>query len=254
MFCYPSKRCATGLPPLPHASNHPAERPPAIPVVCYVTDRRSPALLASGADLLARVRSALAAGVDWVQVREKDLGTRDLLALVRGAAEAARNAGTSRRAEALVIVNDRLDVALAAGAAGVHLGGESLPVSEVARWRRKGNAPADFRIGVSCHSLAEAREAEVAGANYVIFGPVFDTPAKRRFGTPQGAVRLAEVCRATAIPVIAIGGVQEENAAECLRAGAAGIAAIRMFQEVPDLAGLEARVARLHALRMPLSA
>ncbi len=193
----------------------------------------------------------MAAGADWVQVREKDLGTRDLLTLVRGVVGAARGARMSRRAEMLVIVNDRLDVALAAGADGVHLGGESLPVRDVVRWCRGGSAPSDFRIGVSCHSLAEAREAEAAGASYVFFGPVFDTPAKRRFGAPQGTDRLVEVCRAVAMPVIAIGGVQEENAADCLRAGAAGIAAIRMFQELLDPATLEVRVARLHALRMP---
>jgi len=145
-----------------------------------------------------------------------------------------------------VIVNDRLDVALAAGAAGVHLGGGSMPAGEVVRWCRGGNAPAEFLVGVSCHSFEETREAEAAGANYAYFGPVFETPSKTPFGPPQGIARLAEVCRSVRLPVIAIGGVNEENGAECLRAGATGVAAIRLFQEARDAAELAAQVARLH--------
>jgi thiamine-phosphate pyrophosphorylase len=146
-----------------------------------------------------------------------------------------------------VIVNDRLDVALAAGAAGVHLGRESLGAREVVSWCRGGHAPAEFLVGVSCHSLAEAREAERAGAAYIFFGPVFDTPSKRGMGEPQGLARLGEICRVVKIPVLAIGGVSEENAAECIRAGAAGIAAIRMFQDARDAETLKQAVTRLHA-------
>ena len=145
-----------------------------------------------------------------------------------------------------VIVNDRLDVALAAGAAGVHLGGESVPAREVVRWCRRRNAPAGFLIGVSCHSLEEAREAEDSGASYVFFGPVFETPSKKKFGPPQGIARLGEACRAVRIPVIAIGGVNEGNVAECLRAGAAGIAAIRMFQESSEAETLKRAIKRIH--------
>jgi len=146
-----------------------------------------------------------------------------------------------------VIVNDRLDVALAAGAAGVHLGRESLGAREVVSWCRGGHAPAEFLVGVSCHSLAEAREAERAGAGYIFFGPVFDTPSKRGMGEPQGLARLGEICRVVKIPVLAIGGVSEENAGECIRAGAAGIAAIRMFQDARDAETLKQAVTRLHA-------
>jgi thiamine-phosphate pyrophosphorylase len=213
--------------------------PPAAdkPIVCYVTDRK-----ALGSDdtlrgLTERIRLASAAGVDWVQIREKDLGAKDLLALVR---QAVAN-GSAR-----VMVNERLDVALAAGAAGVHLGRESTPVREVVRWCRAGNAPAEFLIGVSCHGMEDAREAEAAGASYVFFGPVFDTPSKRDFGAPQGIARLAEVCRSVRIPVIAIGGVDEKNAMECVRAGAAGIAAIRLFQEKAGAETLRDTVNRLH--------
>ena len=195
------------------------------------------------AGVLSRVRIAVAAGVDWVQIREKDLPARELLALARAS---VRIAAEIRSGEARVIVNDRLDVALAAGAAGVHLGGESLPARAVVRWCRRGNAPADFLIGVSCHSIELAREAESAGANYVFFGPIFDTPSKMAFGPPQGIPKLAEVCSAVRIPVIAIGGVNEENGTECLRAGAAGVAAIRLFQEPGELADLKSAIGRLH--------
>jgi thiamine-phosphate pyrophosphorylase len=227
----------------------PPEKPPQKTVVCYVTDRRSFGSAEPIESVLAKIRAAIAAGADWVQVREKDLAARKLLALARDAVEAAKGAaGGKRSGEARVIVNDRLDVALAAGAAGVHLGEGSLPAREVVRWCRGGNAPAEFLIGVSCHSLEEAREAAGAGASYVFFGPVFETPSKRSFGRPQGMARLAEVCRSVRLPVIAIGGVNEENGAECLRAGAAGVAAIRLFQEARDPAALAGQVARLHRL------
>ncbi len=183
------------------------------PILCYVTDRG--ALGADAGDaLLAAILRAAAAGVDWVQIREKDLSARALLELARAA---VATAGSS----ASILVNDRLDVALAAGAAGVHLGNESVPVGEVARWCNRGHAPRGFLIGRSVHQLTEAVDAERAGADYIFFGPVFATPSKLAYGPPQGISRLAEVCRAVRIPVLAIGGVTEENAADCFRAGAA---------------------------------
>jgi thiamine-phosphate pyrophosphorylase len=211
------------------------------PVICYVTDRKALASADPPTDqvngALERIRAAAEAGVDWIQIREKDLPTRALLELSRQAVAIGK---------ARVLVNDRLDVALAAGAAGVHLGHESAPVDAVVRWCRDGNAPREFLVGVSCHSLEEVGEMQKAGADYIFFGPVFETPSKQRFGAPQGITQLAEVCRASRIPVIAIGGIHEENAAECVRAGAAGIAAIRLFQEAVDAGTLEKIVARLH--------
>jgi thiamine-phosphate pyrophosphorylase len=210
------------------------------PIVCYVTDRKA----FDPADSLARVsdaiRMAFAAGVDWVQIRERDLPGRALLKIVRNATEAAA------QEQGRVLVNDRLDVALAGGAGGVHLARQSAPVREVIAWCRNGNAPAEFSIGVSCHSLEEAREAERDGASYVFFGPVFETPSKKSFGKAQGIANLAEACGAVRIPVLAIGGVNAENAAQCIQAGAAGIAAIRMFQEVSDAVALHKAVERLH--------
>jgi thiamine-phosphate pyrophosphorylase len=213
------------------------------PILCYVTDRT--ALHGGSQSFLDRVRDkvriAAAAGVDWIQIREKDLPTRELLTLTGDAVGIAHAAPEGPR----VILNDRLDIALAAGADGVHLGGESTAFADVIQWCRRGNAAAEFLIGVSCHELEEAREAEGVGASYVFFGPVYDTPSKRSFGSPQGIARLIRVCEAVHIPVIAIGGVSEKNAAETLRAGVAGIAAIRLFQESEDAESSKSVVGRL---------
>lgn len=207
-------------------------------ILCYVTDRRALAPQQPTAEqlaaLAARIRAAIAAGVDWVQLREKDLAARPLAGLAAEAVRAAQNTPTK------ILVNDRLDVALAAGAAGVHLGGQSVPVAAVAEKRSR--LPEGFLIGASCHSPAEAEAAARAGADYVIFGPVFATPSKAAYGPPQGIEKLAEVCARVRVPVIAIGGITAENAAACLRAGAAGIAAIRLFQESENLAELVRRL------------
>jgi thiamine-phosphate pyrophosphorylase len=213
-------------------------------IVCYVTDRKALGTSGSFEPLIATIRAAVAAGVDWVQIREKDLAARDLLALTAAAASAASEPRVSGNPRIRVIVNDRLDIALTADAAGVHLGRNSVPVADVARWCRSGNVPPEFLIGVSCHNIEEARQAEAAGASYIFFGPVYDTPSKRPFGPPHGVQRLAEVCGALRIPVVAIGGVDADNAAECLRARAAGVAVIRFFQEHSGPA-LAQRVAKL---------
>lgn len=185
--------------------------------------------------LLETIRKAAAAGINWIQIREKDLGTLALAELVRLAVAATRETG------ARILVNDRLDVALATSAAGVHLGEMSLPVETVAEWRRSAGRM-EFRIGVSCHSVGAAREADVAGADYLFFGPVFATPSKAGFGAPQGVEQLREVCRAVRIPVLAIGGVTVENANSCFAAGAAGVAAIRLFQESEDVSAVVSRL------------
>ncbi len=207
------------------------------PILCYVTDRRAFAVAAGSPVFLPEefaaqskqflhdaIRRAAAARVSWIQIREKDLEARPLLDLVRFAVAETRETGTR------VFVNDRLDVAVAAGATGIHLGENSLPLEAVSEWRRSAGRP-DFLIGISCHSLESARVAERGGADYVFFGPVFATPSKAAFGPAQGIERLREVCAAVAIPVLAIGGVNSKNLQECIAAGAAGVAAIRMYQE-----------------------
>lgn len=199
-------------------------------VLGYVTDRG--ALSASPVEsrtlLLQKVKAAAGAGVDWIQIREKHLSGRELSDLVQ---EAIRVAPAPCR----VVVNDRLDVACAVRAAGVHLTEQSISVADAKRFARERALPASFLVGASTHSLDSARAAADSGADYIIFGPVFATPSKAGYGTPQGIERLAAVCRSVAIPVLAIGGITPENAGECAAAGAAGIAAIRLFQDAADL-------------------
>jgi thiamine-phosphate pyrophosphorylase len=210
-------------------------------ILYYVTDRQSLDIAADEsreAALARHIESAVQAGVDWVQIREKDLPARNLMDLTRAAIGACNSSSTQTHAR--VLVNDRCDVAWAAGAGGVHLGEKSLPVRIVADARRSRLAKpiggsADFLVGTSCHSLDGAVRAAKEGADYVFFGPVFATPSKVEFGAPQGLGKLAEVCRAVSIPVIAIGGITLENARACRDAGAAGIAAIRLFQQNGDL-------------------
>jgi thiamine-phosphate pyrophosphorylase len=167
-------------------------------------------------------------GLNWIQIREKDLNALELTELVRYAVAETKDC------KVRIIVNDRFDVALAAGAGGVHLGEASIPVKEVASWRHSAGI-ADFLIGASCHSAESAVDAERNGADYIFFGPVFATPSKASFGSPQGIERLRQVCGAVQIPVVAIGGIIAETAPACIAAGGAGIAAIRMFQESRDI-------------------
>jgi thiamine-phosphate diphosphorylase len=188
--------------------------------------------------LLGKIENAGRAGVDWIEIREKDLSAAALCTLVREAV------GRVPRA-CRILVNDRLDVAVAAKAGGVHLGEQSMPPEEAKRFLLEKNLPRDFLVGVSTHSLESTRSAEKAGADYAIFGPVFETPSKLAFGAPQGIARLAEVCRGVGLPVIAIGGITEGNVGACVAAGAAGIAAIRLFQDSPDI---QARVGHLRKL------
>ena len=161
------------------------------------------------------VEECLAAGLRAVQLREKDLETRDLLALADTLREATQRHG------ARLIVNDRADVALAAGADGVQRTHASLPVSAL-----RGIAPAGFLVGASVHSEAEARDAAAQGADFIVFGPVYDTASKRRYGPPQGLAALEAVTRAVDRPVLAVGGLTPERVPEVLAAGAAGVAVI----------------------------
>ena len=221
-----------------------------VPILCYVTDRQTLSKAnESGAleALLHKIEEAAAAGVDWIQIREKDLSGKDCAALTSEALQRAARQCTSEESPARILVNDRLDVALSQGASGVHLGGNSLPVDEARKLADDRNGADDFLIGVSYHSVEAAKAAAKGGAHYIFFGPVFATPSKAAHGAPQGLARLAEVCRAVSLPVVAIGGVTLDNAASCLSSGASGIAAIRLFQDAQNLASL---VQTLRTLRV----
>lgn len=165
-------------------------------------------------------RRSAAAGVEMIQVREKHLSARELCRWTTAIMAAARGAK--------VLVNTRVDVALACGAAGVHLPGGAPPPG---LWR--GVVPAGFVFGVSCHTLEEVRRAERDGADFVVFAPVFEPLSKASAIPAQGLERLAEACRSVRIPVLALGGITWENAPLCVECGAAGVAGITLFRAAP---------------------
>lgn len=169
---------------------------------------------------------ALDAGVDMVQVREKDLEAAEILRIAR--AVAARAAGTGSE----VYVNGRFDIAVAAGASGVHLPASGIAASDVRR-----AAPPGTRIGVSTHSRDEARAAAGAGADFITFGPVFETPSKRIYGPPVGLAALREVAGRMGIPVYAIGGIHSGNVEQVLDLPVAGVAVISAIARASDRRG-----------------
>ena len=175
-----------------------------------ITDRR-----ATKTPLTETVRLALKGGVRAVQLREKDLPIRELLGLAR------ELRGITREFKARLFVNDRVDVAVAVDADGVHLGHQSMPVDAV----RKIVGPR-MLIGVSTHTVQEAQEAEQGGADFITFGPVFMTPSKARYGAPVGPEALKELKKRIRIPVFGLGGITRKNMHEVMQAGADGIAMI----------------------------
>jgi thiamine-phosphate pyrophosphorylase len=223
---------------------------PKPPILCFVTYRGSlsrAGSFGSSSALIEKIAEMASAGVDWIQIREKDLSARELSKLTRAALRSAAEQPVADRSATRILINDRLDVALAEQADGVHLGETSLPADEVRHLietrpqlpQALSSAPTqptpkEFLLGVSCHSMEGAKVAVSAGPSYIFFGPIFATPSKTSFGEPQGLGRLTEVCRAISTPVLAIGGITLENAAACFESGAAGIAAIRLFQDSLD--------------------
>jgi len=220
----------------------------------YITDRRQfPGSAAEQrAALLRKISEAARCGVDYIQLREKDLTARELLALAEEAAAAIRSAAPKQpktgiqKLETLLLINSRLDVALACGADGVHLRSDDISAADArAAWmkaaaaRDSGLGTRDCLIACSCHTAGEVRHAESEGADFVVFAPVFEKGGQRGVGLE--ALRAAcrglpqagapEASPAVNIPVLALGGVTLDNAQACLEAGAAGIAGIRLFQD-----------------------
>ncbi|HKO43273.1 MAG TPA: thiamine phosphate synthase [Pyrinomonadaceae bacterium] len=187
-------------------------------------------------EVLRLTTAAVAAGIDLVQIREKKLNTRVLFELATHAAEITR--GTSTQ----LLINDRADVAAGAGADGVHLTTQSLPVAAV----RESFGP-ELLIGVSTHDAGEAEAARAGGADFVVFGPVFE-PLSKPYGAPVGVQALTRVASTVdPLPVIALGGVDLGNVVQCASAGAAGVAAITMFNNPDRLTDVVREVrARFH--------
>lgn len=173
---------------------------------------------------MERVGDVLEAGVTAVQLRAKECSTATLVQMARTLAANCRRRG------ALFIVNDRLDVALACGADGVHLGPDDLPLAAA-----RAIAGPHFVIGASAGTVEEAVAAEAQGADYLGVGSVFHTLSKEDAGSPIGVEGLRQVVQATPLPVVAIGGITAENAAFTLVAGAVGVAVIRAVWDAPEI-------------------
>ena len=195
-----------------------------------VTDRTQTA----GRPLATVVEAALAGGVDAVQLREKDLPSAELLDL------ATRLHPLCKRYHVPLLINDRVDIALAVGAEGVHLPADSFTPADARRLLGP-----EALIGASTHSLAEAQAAGNGGADFIVFGPVFDTQSKRAFGAPTGLEALAEVARAVALPVLAIGGINAQRATSIRARGADGVAVVSAVLAAPrpELAAAALRAA-----------
>jgi thiamine-phosphate pyrophosphorylase len=195
-------------------------------LLCYITDRSqfSGDESARRRRLLEKIAEAARCGVDFIQLREKDLTTRELELLAREAIDVVRENSPSNTK---LLINSRADVALAIGADGIHLRSDDISPSDVRNIYRQQHQGAPLAIGVSCHTLHQVRQA-ADHADFVVYGPIFQKGTVS--GSAAGIEGLHQACQEK-IPVLALGGITLENAGSCFRAGAAGIAGIRLFQE-----------------------
>ena len=192
----------------------------------YITDRSAfPGTEAEHCSrLLKKISEAAHAGVDYIQLREKDLAAHELESLARQSVQLVRASGTKTR----LLINSRIDIALAVQADGVHLRSNDVSPDDVRKAWPKASPGSRPIVAVSCHNLADVAGAKNAGADFVVFGPVFGK--KDVNGIATGTNQLQDACR-EGIPVFALGGITFNNAELCMAAGAKGIAAIRLFQE-----------------------
>jgi thiamine-phosphate pyrophosphorylase len=184
-----------------------------------ITDRK-----AAKKPLPEAVRLALEGGIKAIQLREKDLPVRELLALAQELRAVTRDFG------AKLFINDRLDVATLVGADGIHLGGQSMPVDAVRKVVGK-----SMQIAVSTHSVGEARAAQDGGADLLTYGPIFETPSKAKYGAPVGVKSLITIKNEVSIPIYALGGINSGNMLQVLSAGADGIAVISAIMAAEDI-------------------
>ena len=185
--------------------------------------------------ILEQVSAAVAAGIDLIQLREKRLNARVLFELTQRASSLTHGSRTR------LLVNDRVDIAAGARADGVHLTTQSIDPGTVRRTFGE-----DFLIGASTHSAVEVQASSEGRADFVVFGPVFETSTKIQYGPPLGLEMLAHVCTEfPRLPILALGGITSDNAEDCLRAGAAGLAGISIFQHAIRLSHT---VAALHGI------
>jgi thiamine-phosphate pyrophosphorylase len=194
----------------------------------YITDRSQfdGDETARRSRLITTIAEAARCGVDYIQLREKDLSARELETLARAVVRRLR--AENQKLKTVFLINSRTDIALSCGAQGVHLRSNDVSPSEVRKiWTQGGGNPAQVTIGASCHSRAEVARAAQEGADFAVFGPVFEKGTQTR---PAGLEALREACQEK-FPVLALGGITLENVEACLQAGAAGIAAIRLFQQ-----------------------
>jgi len=185
------------------------------PLFYYITDSRQ----LSAISFDACIRRLLKWGVDFIQVREKHLSDRALFQMTQ------RIVRLADRTECRILVNGRADIALAAGAHGVHLPSNALPVPEIRSW-----SPENFLIGVSVHTQGEVKHAILEGADYVLLGHVYSTPSKSGHGPPLGLDFLKQICSGFSIPIFGLGGIHAGRIGSVLKAGVAGIAGIRLYQ------------------------
>jgi thiamine-phosphate pyrophosphorylase len=205
------------------------------PLIYAITDRSLLTAANTAAAVNDFIVQLIGSGVDLIQIRERDLPARVVFELAKSAALSAKATGS------LILVNDRSDIAASAGV-GVHLTTRSMDARVVRRVLERGAPGAAMPIGASTHNLDEALKAEQAGADFIVFGPVFETRSKQGYGPPVGLAALERVCSRVTVPVLGLGGIDSSNFRQVLGSGADGVAGISVFTNRQMLGSLVRRI------------